>query len=553
MKAKQILLISIITAGFFSCNTLVETPVEKPNIVFIAIDDLNDWVGFLGHDQAITPNMDRLAGNGYSFVNAHCPAPVCGPSRTAILSGMQPVTSGIYDNNIKFSRDLPEVVTLPEHFRKNGYRVYGVGKIFHGGAANVPKDAFDEYAGRTGSSAPFTTAELQNSKQKPFHEVTKLGKTFRLPLNGMPADRYWNKAHTFDWGPVDLPDGLFSDRKSADWAIDKLEKIKDQPFFLAIGFERPHQPLFNPKRFHDLYPLDKITLPEVPDGDLDDLPYRSKQLALYPKTSGRHETLLKYDEWPNAVGSYLASVSFVDELIGEVVEALNQHELMKNTWVVLWSDHGWHLGEKFHWGKATGWYRSTRVPFLIVPPQGKKQFKKSIRVTKTVNLLDLAPTMADIAGISKKTDWEGTSLMPILKQQQFDRADVTITTFSIGSHTVSTPHWQLISYFDGSYELYDLQNDPNQFNNIADQAENHGVINRLKKHVPIEPRWNYFIRYRDYKILVNKEGNIEVFNQILEGRTDEDIASEVPELVQKVNTYLEINKPKQNKFSIETF
>jgi len=167
--------------------------------------------------------------------------------------------------------------------------------------------------------------------------------------------------------------------------------------------------------------------------------------------------------------------------------------------------------------------------------------------------LDLAPTMADIAGISKKTDWEGTSLMPILKQQQFDRADVTITTFSIGSHTVSTPHWQLISYFDGSYELYDLQNDPNQFNNIANQAENHGVINRLKKHVPIEPRWNYFIRYRDYKILVNKEGNIEVFNQMLEGRTDEDIASEVPELVQKVNTYLEINKPKQNKFSIETF
>ena len=151
----------------FSCSLSKINNKEKPNIVFISIDDLNDWVGFLGYDDVFTPNMDRLAENGFSFSNAHCPAPICGPSRTAILTGMRPETSGIYDNNIKFSKDLPNVVSLPEHFRKNGYQVYGVGKLFHGGVSNVPKEAFDEYGGRIGSAAPFSSSDLQNSKQNP--------------------------------------------------------------------------------------------------------------------------------------------------------------------------------------------------------------------------------------------------------------------------------------------------------------------------------------------------------------------------------------------------
>ena len=533
-----------------SCMTPVKEQKQKPNIVFISIDDLNDWVGFLGYDQAVTPNMDRLAKSGYSFTNAHCPAPTCGPSRTAILSGMLPVTSGVYDNKIKFSRDLPNVVTLPEHFRKNGYKVYGVGKLFHGGVSNVPEVAFDEYGGRIGSAAPFNSTDLNNSKQNPQNKVTILGKKFKLPLNGMTADRYWNKANTFDWGAVDLPDSLFSDRISVDWAIDRLNKINDQPFLLTLGFERPHQPLFNPKRFHDMYPLDKVCLPEVPKDDFKDLPNRARQLALYPKTSGRHETVVKYGQWENAVASYLASVSFVDELIGDMVKALEKRGLMENTWIVLWSDHGWHLGEKFHWGKATGWFRSTRVPFLIVPPQGQNQFEKSININNTVNLLDLAPTLADIAGIPKKNQWEGRSLMPILKDQEKKWEEVTLTTFSIGSHTISTPNWQLISYFDGSFEFYDLNNDPNQFNNLADQPTFTKLINRLKAFIPDEPNWDYFIRYKDYKFLVSKNGNVEVFNQMLEGRNDKDISEEVPELVEKIITYINLKKPQQKKFTI---
>ena len=532
------------------CSGLEKQQQTQPNIVFISIDDLNDWVGFLGYEQVKTPHMDRLAARGFSFSNAHCPAPVCGPSRTAILSGMRPVTSGIYDNNIKFSRDLPQVVSLPEHFKKNGYQVYGIGKLFHGSTANVPTTAFDAYGGKLGSAAPFTSSDLQISKQNPYHEISKLGKTFKLPLNGMPADRYWSRANTFDWGPVDLPDSLFSDRQSVDWSIDKLHKIKDQPFLLTLGFERPHQPLFNPKRFHDMYPLTEVELPKTPADDLRDLPQRAKQLALYPKTSGKHETVVKYEQWENAVASYLASVSFVDELVGDLVKALETLKLNKNTWIVLWSDHGWHLGEKSHWGKATGWYRSTRVPFLIIPPAGSTDYNKAIEIKNMVNLLDLAPTLADIAGIPKKISWEGRSLMPLLREEASDWEEVSLTTFSIGSHTISTPDWQLISYFDGSFELYDLVNDPNQFKNIADLPESKIVVEQLKKHIPEEPHWTYFIRYGDYKILIPKNGSIKIFDQMLEGKNDKDMAGALPGLVKKIESYIERYSPQEKKFII---
>jgi arylsulfatase A-like enzyme len=541
---------SFLILGILSCDRLLTKAEQNPNIIFISIDDLNDWVGFLGHQQAITPHMDQLAARGYSFSNAHCPAPVCGPSRTAILSGMRPVTSGIYDNNIKFSRDLPQVVSLPEHFKNNGYQVFGIGKLFHGSTANVPTTAFDAYGGKLGSAAPFTSSELQISKQKPFHKVSKLGKIFKLPLNGMPADRYWNRSHTFDWGPVDLPDSLFSDRKSLDWSINKLHNINNKPFLLTLGFERPHQPLFNPKRFHDMYPITEVELPKTLANDLGDVSYRAKQLALYPKTSGKHETVLKHGQWENAVASYLASVSFVDELVGDLVKALDVLELNNNTWIVLWSDHGWHLGEKSHWGKATGWYRSTRVPFLIIPPVGTTDYKKTKEIKNMVNLLDLAPTLADIAGIPKKISWEGRSLMPLLRDEASDWEEISLTTFSIGSHTISTPDWQLISYFDGSFELYDLVNDPNQFKNIADLPKSKVIVEQLKKYIPDEPLWNYFIRFNDYKILIPKNGSIQIFDQMLEGKNDKDIAGTLPDLVFKIESYIERYSPQEKKFII---
>ncbi|CAI8187119.1 MAG: Arylsulfatase [Flavobacteriaceae bacterium] len=246
----------------------------------------------------------------------------------------------------------------------------------------------------------------------------------------------------------------------------------------------------------------------------------------------------------------MASVSFVDELVGDLVKALETLKLNNNTWIVLWSDHGWHLGEKSHWGKATGWYRSTRVPFLIIPPAGSTDYNKAIEIKNMVNLLDLAPTLADIAGIPKKTSWEGRSLMPLLSEEASDWEEVSLTTFSIGSHTISTPDWQLISYFDGSFELYDLVNDPNQFKNIADLPESKIVVEQLKKHIPEEPHWNYFIRYGDYKILIPKNGSIKIFDQMLEGKNDKDMAGALPGLVKKIESYIERYSPQEKKFII---
>ena len=533
---------------FVFCEQKQQTIISKPpNVVFISIDDLNDWVGFLGDKDAITPNMDALAKQGYSFLNAHCPAPVCGPSRTAILSGKWPVTTGVYDNHVNFAKDFPETNSLPEHFKQNGYKVFGVGKIFHG--RGIPVSAFDAYGGRMGSSAPFNSKELQNSKQNPSHELIKQGKKFILPLNGMPADRYWNRAHTFDWGAVDLPDSLFADRVSVDWAIKRLEESNEEPFFMSIGFERPHQPLFNPKRFHDLFPSENIELPSYLEDDFDDLGHRAKQLALYPKTSGKHKTVIKYDQWKNAVASYRASVAFVDELIGDLVKAINQNKLSDNTWIFLWSDHGWHLGEKSHWGKGTGWYRSTRVPLLIIPPKGKIQ---EVQITQAVNLIDLAPTLADITGIQKQKTWEGNSLLPLMNNPKINWDQSTVTTFAIGSHTVSNQKWQLISYFDGTFELYDLKKDPNQFENLANQTAYRKVIDELKSNIPKEPKWKYFIRFNDYKILVpeDKSSSIKIFDQASLGKVDVDVAEENPIIVQQIKTYIKAHLPKNNKLIV---
>jgi len=533
---------------FVSCEQKQRTIISKPpNVVFISIDDLNDWVGFLGDKEAITPHMDSLANKGYSFLNAHCPAPVCGPSRTAILSGKWPVTTGVYDNQVNFAKDFFDTKSLPEHFKLNGYQVFGVGKIFHG--RGTPINAFDAYGGRMGSSAPFDSKDLRNNKQNPSHEVIKQGKKILLPLNGMPADRYWNKSNTFDWGAVDLPDSLFADRVSVDWAIKRLEESNEKPFFMAIGFERPHQPLFNPKRFHDLFPSDKIELPSYLEDDFDDLGHRAKQLALYPKTSGRHETVIKHDQWKNAVASYRASVAFVDELIGDLVKAINQNKLSDNTWIVLWSDHGWHLGEKSHWGKGTGWYRSTRVPFLIIPPKGKNQ---GVQITQAVNLIDLAPTLADISGIPKQKTWEGNSLLPLINNPNINWDQSTVTTFAIGSHTISNEKWQLISYFDGTFELYDLKKDPNQFENLANQTEHQKVIDELKSNIPKEPKWKYFMRFNDYKILVpaDKSSSIKIFDQASLGKVDVDIASEKPLIVQQIKAYIKKHSPANNKLIV---
>jgi len=520
----------------------------RPNVLFIAIDDMNDWAGFLGtHPQIQTPHMDTLATQGVSFTNAHVPAPICGPSRTAIMSGMWPTTTGIYTNAAHYQRDLPDAVSLPEHFRNNGYRVMGAGKLFHG--SRKPENAFDEYGETGSSSSPFSKAEMDLAKQDPFNRFTKNGKEFRLPLNGFPADRHWRSTNTFDWGAVDLPDEMFSDHRVAKWTADKLQMQHDKPFFLAVGFHRPHQPLYNPKRFHDLYPLESVELPATVKNDLDDIPRAGQEYALAPNTSGLHNSVAQYGEWEHAVSSYLASISFVDELIGNIMASLKDSPYADNTLVVMWSDHGWHLGEKEHWGKATGWFESTRIPMIIVPP-GVRQpegFEPGVESKRPVNLLDLAPTIADFTGVPAIEDWEGNSLLPLLQDPDRKWQAATHTTFGLGNHTISTERWQYIHYFDDSEELYDLQADPEEFVNLAGDEKFASVKAKLRQHLPQEPQWKYFVRYHNFKAVVPSDGSaMKLYD--LEYRNDvneqNDIADDYPEVVDKVKTWLANQQPK---------
>lgn len=499
--------------------------------------------------------MDTLAGEGVSFTNAHVPAPICGPSRTAIMSGLWPSTTGIYTNSANYRRDLPGVISMPEHFRQNGYYVMGAGKLFHAGLPKIPEDAFDEYGEYGSSSTPFTKDEMDLAKQDPFNRVVKNGKEYRLPLNGFPADRSWRSSNTFDWGPVDVPDEMFSDTVTANWAIEKLNESHDKPFFLAVGFHRPHQPLYNPKRFHDLYPPGSVVLPSAPKDDLADVPRAGKEYALAPNTSGLHKSVAQYGEWENAVSSYLASISFVDELIGNITTALKNSDYADNTLIVMWSDHGWHLGEKQHWGKATGWFRSTRIPMIIVPPNSTQPagFEPGRESTRMVNLLDLAPTIADAAGVPVRREWEGNSLLPLVGNPKQDWQDHTHTTFGLGNHTISTESWQYIHYFDGSAELYNLENDPDEFNNVVNEPEYAVVVRRLRPYIPEEPQWKHFVRYHNFKGVVPADGSaMLLFDLAYRNDVNEqnNVAEDYPHIVAKIEAWLAEIQPETKYLSM---
>ena len=406
---------------------------QKENILFIAIDDMNDWVGFLnGHPQVKTPNMDRLAKRSIIFANAHCTAPICGPSRGAIMSGKRPETTGVYTNDANYKKHLSHEVSMPLHFKMNGYKVLGAGKLFHG---SYPKGTFNEY-GKT-HKGPFPSGALENAKQNPSHTVEIEGKKFTLPMNGMPADRHWNKRHTFDWGSVDLPDTYFKDFNMSRWIIEQLQKKHDKPFWIGAGFHLPHQPLYAPKRFCDMYPVEKIKLPPHIEDDINDLSQAGIDYALRPTTSGLHKTVVKYGQWKNAVSCYLGTISFVDFMVGNILDALENSPYKDNTHIILWSDNGWHLGEKNHWGKATPWNRASRVPFLISPARISKQFmKRNLKCNRPVNLIDLFPTLTDLAGIPGKPGVEGQSLVPLLQDPKMRWNEYTAITIARGNHAV---------------------------------------------------------------------------------------------------------------------
>lgn len=412
---------------------------QKPNYLFIAVDDLNDWVGPLrGHPQVKTPNIDRLAARGMVFTNAHTQAPLCNPSRASLLSGLRPSTTGLYtlQPGVRSVPRLKGHVMLPQYLAAHGYATFAAGKIYHDGSIK-PEERAREFGG-WGERGP-------------------------MPY---PERKFVNTPDTIkamDWGVFPANDEEQADWKIADSAIAYLKTAKaDQPFFLAAGFRLPHVPCFASQKWFDLYPEDQLVMPPVKKDDRADTPEFAWYLH-WKLPEPRLSWLKANNQWRPLVRAYLASISFMDSQVGRVLDALEASGLAENTIIIFWSDHGWHLGEKGVTGKNTLWERSTRVPLMFAGPD----VKAGTRCERPVELLDLYPTLVELSGLPAKRELEGHSLTALLRNPQAPRAWPAITTHNQNNHSVRSERWRYIRYADGSEELYDHRRDPNEWTNLA--------------------------------------------------------------------------------------
>ncbi len=505
------------------------TPQAKPdppiNILFISADDMADWVGCLkGHPNAKTPNIDRLASRGLLFTNAHCVSPICGPSRAAILTGLSPMTSTIYTNKGTWINYLPQAVSLPRFLKDRGYNVYGAGKINHA-AGCVVKTDWTEYGPGTGVvGGPFSNEQLLQDNMDPTLTVTLPGhpnRKYTLPMNSISTiDRPLNMWSTFDWGPVDIPDDEMPDGRVANYGIDVLKRKHDKPFFLGVGLYRPHQPFFVPRKYFDMHPLEGVKLPPHIDNDLADIPEAGKLLALGAWTSGKHKTVVKHDQWKQGVQGYLAACSFTDANVGKVLDALDASEYADNTMVIFWTDHGWHLGEKEHWGKHTPWQRATRVPLAIIPPKcwglEKRGFKPGERSSLPASLLDLYPTVVAACGKTPGKQLEGLNLVPLLTNPDdasFAR-EVAVTHVGRGTVSLTDGRYRLIRWFDGSEEWYDRKTDPNEFRNRAGEKDPAlcAAMDKLRAAIPVDKHFTQFVRCGGWKLVRCADGRNELYD-----------------------------------------
>ncbi len=434
----------------------------KPNVLFIAIDDQNDWIGTLGgHPAAQTPNLDRLAGRGTVFLNAHCNAPLCNPSRTSLMLGLRPSTTGIYGLAPWF-RTLPDWkdrVTLAQHFENQGYTTYSTGKIFHS----------------------WRQAE-RGEKHPEFQKTGPVGGVGSRPPKKLVGQTPMGNNPLVDWGvwPLDNDDSSKGDYQVASWAVEQIKSApKDEPFFLAAGFFLPHVPCYATQKWFDLYPDDDSVLPAILEQDRDDTPRFSWYLH-WELPEPRLQWAKENNQWRNLVRSYLACTSFVDSQIGRLITALDEAGVAENTIVVVWGDHGWHLGEKAITGKNTLWDDGTRVPLIFAGPG----VTSGGRTMQPAELLDIYPTLIELCGLEQRSDLEGLSLTPQLVDDSAERQRPAITSHNQGNHGIRSQHWRYIHYADGSQELYDMLNDPNEWTNVADKPEHAAIIAQHKQWLP---------------------------------------------------------------------
>ncbi len=451
---------------------------ERPNVLFISIDDLNDWVSvFGGHPKAQTPHLDRFASEGAMvFQNAHGAGSICGPSRSAMLSGFMPSRTGAYgnSNNMLESPLVQANATLPEYFSKHGYYSLSMGKIYHKHDAPHGIDAghwaFDQYERTRGGSAP---------------DKSKLTSRIQNLINGKPGPE---SNHTgaagseFAWGPTKDGKENTKDYITALWAANQLQKRYAQPFFMAIGISRPHLPFYAPQEFFALYDPDDEYAPPIREDDLDDILTPSGKPKFKPTSD--YLWLKENDLFDAVARGYLAASSYADACLGVIFDALKRSPHYENTIVVVWGDHGWHLGEKLRYRKGSGWSESTRIPLLVRLPRMTERSD----CDRLVSMIDFYPTLIDLCQLPQKPILDGRSFAPLLEDPQANWDHPVTTIHGYGNASVRDNRWRYIRYSDGTEELYDLQNDPQEWSNLIPHLTEISAAakRRLLQRIPSE-------------------------------------------------------------------
>lgn len=430
----------------------------KTNVLLIVIDDQNGYAGRTDISlQAVTPQLDRFAKSGMLFTNAQCAAPVCNPSRTAFLSGLRPATTGIYDNS---QDDLPKdhvlmhSISMPVYFREQGYRLAGGGKVFSSAiAASVGKRIWSE-----------TVASDRKGRK---HDLVP------------PKDAPLNAIGKHAWGAFPSSKEEMEDWKLAGWAADFLTKPQSDPFFLACGIVKPHTPWYVPQEYYDLFPPASITVPDLAADESAGLPESVREKP--------HKTEVQLiQRRKEVISAYLAASRYADDCVGRILQGLAQGPNRDNTIVVIFGDNGYEFGEKNNWSKGSLREGSAHVPLIIAGPGIAAQQS----CTHPVSLLDLYPTLVELAGLPAKSEVDGVSLVPLLKNPAALWERPALTTAGFKNHALRTDRWRYIRYADGAEELYDHSNDPLERTNLATKPEFAKIKTDLQQWMPKqdEPR-----------------------------------------------------------------
>ena len=447
----------------------------KPNVLFIIADDLRDYAGWMGgHPQSVTPNMDRLAKMGMRFTNAHCNYALCNPSRTSLLTGMLPSSSGVFGNEQDWRRSVQIIgkSTLPEHFKAQGFTTAAAGKIFHANHGGPEGRLTGWHGGRRGF-------ELDSAWDQRFPQTG-----VQIPDLPVHTGQNFNGLNIWhwDWGGIPVAEEKTDDGQIATFAAEFLTHKQEKPFFLALGLYRPHSPWYVPQKYFDALPLDSIKLPEVKADDLDDVP----DIAKTHLKEGYHQMIVEKNLWKDAVRAYLANVAFCDAMLGRILAAVEAGPNAKNTIIVFTSDHGWYLGEKQMWHKGKLWEATTRVPLSIYAPGVTRPDSAS---SQPVALVDLYPTLCDLTQLPLPEHLDGSSLKPLLLDPAAKRDRPAITCMGGGQnvgYAARDERWRYIRYADGSEELYDHQTDPHEWTNLASKPEHAALKSSLAAFFPKE-------------------------------------------------------------------